>query len=159
MEQIRMAKILKILTVCAALVGALFVFWYVPAIILSAAAMYPEAAFLKWPAILGVWVIGILGFTALGLFYRICGRIAADNSFCIENAADMKRIGILAVAAAILLIVGMGILMFTGMYNGAAFIAFFFVDFAGWAFAVLCLALARLTGNAAILKSENDLTI
>lgn len=159
MEQKRIANILKAASAGAALVGAVFFFWYIPNVIDSLAFYNTEVSWLKWPGLAGMWVIGILCYLALWEFWRICTRIGRDNSFCRENARSMKRIGILALLTLSLIIGGFLFLVCIHYMNGAlAMVIFFIVCIAG-GIGVVCLSLSVLIGNAAKLKEENDLTI
>lgn len=159
MQQKRIANILKIFSIAVAVVGALFFFWYVPVIIQECAIMMPEAAYLRWPGTIGVWVIALLCYIALWEFWRICTRIGNDNSFCMENARSMKHIGLLAFLAALLIVGAEIFLISIHCFGGTELIATFFLVFAACGIGVVCLALSRLIRNAAELKEENDLTI
>lgn len=159
MEQKRIARMLKALTVCVAGFGILFTFWYLPHIIRELGRMAPEAAWLSVPGTIGVWAIGLLILGALACFYRICSRIGENNSFSLENAKDMKSIGVLAAAVAILIIGGAVFLGIAGFLSAPALLLGIFMDFGAWAVCILCMALSLLIKNAAEIKAENDLTI
>lgn len=159
MEQKNIAKMLKIFTLCVAAVGAFFFFFYVPILILEISQAEPEAAWMRWPGTIGMWVIALICYLALGEFWRICGRIGKDESFCRENAVSMGHIGILAFAVAVLILGGAVFLMVIGYLNAAWFLVIFFVLCVAVGIGVLCLALSRLIDNAARLKEESDLTI
>jgi len=102
MSQESIAKILKVFCVFVAVVGAFFFFLYAPLLVDDLAFMYPEAAYLKWPGLVGIWLIAILCYAVLVNFWMICVRIGEDNSFCNENANGMKRMGLLSFAVAVL---------------------------------------------------------
>jgi len=159
MSQKRIANGLKVFCIFVAVVGAIFFFFYIPMRIGELAVLFPEAAFLKWPGIIGVWVIAVLCYIALMNFWTICTRIGEDNSFCYENADAMKRMAIMAfaivglVTGALILI---GILGFLGI---AYFMVYFFVACVATGVGVVCLALSLLIRKAAEIKEENDLTI
>ena len=159
MEQKKIANGLKAFSIAVAVVGALFFFWYVPALIEEMAVMNPEAAGLRWPGTIGVWVIALLCYLALWEFWNICTRIGNDNSFCMENARSMKHIGLLAFLAALLMF-GAGIFLACINCLGAAeLLVEFFLIFVACGIGVVCAALSRLIRNAAEIKAENDLTI
>ena len=107
MSQESIAKILKVFCVFVAVVGAFFFFLYAPLLVDDLAFMYPEAAYLKWPGLVGIWLIAILCYAVLVNFWMICVRIGEDNSFCNENANGMKRMGLLSFAVAVLLTAAM----------------------------------------------------
>lgn len=159
MEQKKIANILKVFSVGVGLVGALFFFGYVPILIGEMAVAYPEAAGLKWPGMIGVWMIALLCYIALGDFWTICTRIGEDNSFCRENVNSMKRISVLAFLTAVLII---GATIFLGclkLLTMAYFFKCFFVVCIAFGVGVICLALSALIRRAAQIKEENDLTI
>ena len=103
MSQKSIAKILKVFCLVVAVVGAFFFLIYAPLLVDELAFMFPEAAYLKWPGLVGIWIIAMLCYAVLGNFWMICVRIGEDNSFCNENAACMKRMGILSFGVGVLL--------------------------------------------------------
>lgn len=159
MMQKKIAKKLVLFTFIVGLVGILFFFWYIPGLIAEMAIMMPEAAWLRWPGTIGIWVIALLCYLALWEFVKICNRIGADNSFSMENACSMKRIGNLAILTGLLILGGDFFLVVIGYLNGAWILASFFSMFIALGIAVLCRALSSLIQNAAEMKAENDLTI
>ena len=158
MEQIRIASGLKFFTATAFALATLFFFWYVP-LVVGKLAMNPENAWLKWPAMCGMWLIGLLCYLALALFWGICSRIGKDNSFCRENARAMKRIGLLAFGAGGLILGGCVFLGCAGSLRVLMCVLSLFVIFGACGVGVVCFALSALIRNAAKLKEENDLTI
>lgn len=158
MEQIRIAKGLKIFTAGAFLLVTLFFFWYVP---LAAGEMARnlEVAWLKWPGLCGMWLIALLCYLALGLFWSICTRIGRDDSFCMKNALAMRRIGLLAFLVGGMVLCGCVFLGFAEALSGPLCVLSFFVICAACGIGVICFALSALIRNAARLKEENDLTI
>ena len=159
MSQKSIAKMLKVFCVVVAIVGAFFFFLYAPLLVDELATMYPEAAYLKWPGLVGIWVIAILCYVVLGNFWMICVRIGEDNSFCNANADGMKRMGLFSFAVGALLTVAMIFLGFLGFLGIAYFIVYFLLMCVVCGVGVLCLALSALIRRAAQLKEENDLTI
>lgn len=159
MTQNKIAKALKIFTVCVGVVAAFFFFFYIPVIIWEISVMEPEAAWLRWPGTIGMWAIALLCYLALWEFWRICTRIGRDDSFCRENASSMLHIGILAFAVGVLILGGTIFLMVIEYLNAAGMLVIFFVLCVAAGIGILCVALSRLIENAASLKEENDLTI
>lgn len=159
MEQKTIANMLKAFSVVVGLVGALFFFFYAPVMIGYLADMFPEAAFLKWPGRIGVCVIAVFCYIALGEFWNICTRIGKDNSFCNENASSMKRISFLAFLSAALMIFAAIFLGFLNFLGIAYFLVVFFAVCIAIGIGVVCLALSALIRRAAQIKEENDLTI
>ena len=159
MNQKKIANGLKVFCILVAVVGAIFFFLYIPFRIGELAELFPKAAYLKWPGIIGVWIIAILCYIALWNFWTICTRIGEDNSFCNENADAMKRMAVMAFAIVGLVTLAMvfiGILGFLGM---AFFMVYFFVACVAAGVGVVCYALSLLIRKAAEIKEENDLTI
>lgn len=159
MEQMKIAKCLKIFSVITAVIGGLFFFWYLPMGIISITDMYPEVSTLKESAILCVIVIACLCYIALYNFYKICTQIGKGNSFCFENAKAMKNIALLACLALLILIFGTLFLGFIGYLSGPFVILMMFIVFVNCGIIVICFALSKLIENAAKIKEENDLTI
>ena len=159
MSQKTIAKILKIFCMVVAVVGAFFFLIYAPLMVDELATMYPEAAYSKWPGMIGIWVIAVLCYAVLGNFWMICVRIGEDNSFCNENADCMKRMGLLSFVVAVLLTAAMIFLGCLGFLGISYFIVYSLLMCVVCGVGVLCLALAALIRRAAQMKEENDLTI
>lgn len=159
MSQENIAKVLKLFCIFVAVVGAFFFFLYAPLLVDDLAIMYPEAAYLKWPGLVGIWLIAMLCYAVLYNFWLICIRIGDDNSFCNENADGMKRMGVLSFSVAVLLTGAMIFLGCSGFLGIAYFVVYFFLMCVVCGVGVLCLALSALIRRAAQLKEENDLTI
>lgn len=159
MNQKSIAKVLKIFCIIVAVVGAAFFFFYVPARLEGLAILFPEAAYLKWPGLIGVWVIAVLCYIVLGNFWMICVRIGEDNSFCNENADCMKRMGLLSFVVAVLLTAAAVFIACLGFLGAAYFLVYFFAMCLVCGVGVVCLALSALIRCAARIKEENDLTI
>lgn len=159
MKQDKIAGGLKIFSVLTAAVGFVFFFLYIPELIKELAVEMPEVAWLRWPGTIGIWSIAFLCYAALFIFWNMCTRIGRGNSFCMENSISMKKIGILALAAGVLIVAGDIFLAVTGYLNVAWFLASFFPAFAGAGISGICLSLSRLIKIAADIKAENDLTI
>jgi len=159
MSQKTIAKMLKIFCMVVVVVGAFFFLIYAPLMVDELAIMYPEAAYLKWPGMVGIWVIAVLCYVVLGNFWMICVRIGEDNSFCNENADCMKRMGLLSFVVAVLLTGAMVFLGCLGFLGIAYFIVYSLLMCVVCGVGVLCLALAALIRRAAQMKEENDLTI
>lgn len=159
MSQKSIAKILKLFCIFVAVVGAFFFFLYAPLLVDDLAFMYPEAAYLKLPGLIGIWVVAVLCYAVLCNFWMICVRIGEDNSFCSENADGMKRMGLLSFAVAVLLTGAMVFLGCIGFLGIAYFVVYFLLMCVVCGVGVLCLTLSALIRRAAQLKEENDLTI
>ena len=159
MSQKSIAKMLKLFCVVVAVVGAFFFLVYAPLLVEELAIMWPEAAYLRWPGLIGIWVIAVLCYAVLGNFWMICVRIGEDNSFCNENADCMKRMGLLSFVVAVLLTGAMIFLGCLGFLGIAYFIVYSLLMCVVCGVGVLCLALSALIRRAAQLKEENDLTI
>lgn len=159
MTQKRIANVLKVFCIFVAVVGAFFFFLYIPLIIDEFALMFPEAAFLKFPGILGVWVIAALCYIALWNFWGICTRIGEDNSFCEENAKAMKNMAIMGFLMTGLILAAMIFIGILGFLGISYFMIGFFVACITTGVGVVCYALSLLIRKAAEIKEENDLTI
>lgn len=159
MDQKKIANGLKAFCIFVAVVGAIFFFFYIPMRIGELAVMFPEAAFLKWPGIFGVWVIAVLCYIALMNFWTICTRIGDDNSFCVENAVAMKRMAMMAFIIVGLITAAMIFIGILGFLGIAYFMVYFFVACVAAGVGVVCMALSMLIRKAAEIKEENDLTI
>lgn len=159
MEQKHVARKLKMFTAVTIVVAGLFFFVYLPVLIGELADSMPEAAWLRWPGTVSVWIIALVLYAALLFFWRICTRIGEGNSFCRENMLDMKRIGICAFVVWGAIVIGVIFLAVIHYLNAAWLAVAFFTGFAACGIGVICFCLSKLIGNAAEIKRENDMTV
>lgn len=158
MEQVKIAKLLKIFSVLTGIVGGIFFFWYILLFIEEVAYMN-GLEWLRWPGTFGIWAIALICYIALYYFWKICIQIGEGNSFCRENAYSMKVICFLAILASIAVLFGDITLAILHFLNGAMIVFSFFIIFVGCGIACVCFALSKLIENAMMIKEENDLTV
>lgn len=157
MEHEKLARLLKLAGGIALLGGCLMMFVYAPIRGNQLKQVYPGAAHLYWSGLILFWVFGGLLLAALIQYWKICRNIGENRSFCPENAARMKTISVLLIAAAALCLVPTVLFLMYGVT--AAWAAFFILALACLAMGMLAYALHRLLKNAAALQAENDLTV
>lgn len=157
MEHEKLARLLKLAGGIALLGGCLMMFVYAPIRGSQLKQVYPGAAHLYWPGLILFWVFGGLLLAALIQYWKICENIGDDRSFCPENAARMKTISVLLLAAAALCAVPTVLFLMYGIT--AAWAEFAVFGMASLAMGMLAYALHRLLKSAADLQAENDLTV
>lgn len=159
MNQMEVAKWLKGITIAIAVMGVIFFFLVMPYMAYDIAAVYPEAAHLKWPGMVYGWCIGAVCYAILYRFWTVCVQIGQDNSFSAENARAFVKISRLAILMAFLWFAGILCLAVLHMLSPAFaifMIVFVFLSIAG---AILSAALSHLIYKAYMLKQESELTI
>ena len=154
-QQKKIALQLKALVVVIALAGCAFLAF------MTSYARYIYAYEThdgEWTFILFTYAIGIACAIILLLFWGVCTRIGNDNSFSMENAKALARMGgcgLVISAIALLRLIVFYVLFGSGLYMWYAAAE----TMLGIIFFVICSALSKLVKGAYELKQENDLTI
>ena len=156
MNQRKLSRVLMLAGGIAAL-GLIFLFY-----------IYAVYLLLFWkeriPNAIGHMALGIPYMIALWHYFRICGNIGNDRSFCVENAQRMNAIARLLFiasgmwAAALIAVVLMNIGMIAG-YTALLLVEIILALMATVAVGLVAKMLALLVGRASRLQEENDLTI
>lgn len=102
---------------------------------------------------------GIPCYVVLLIAYRIADNIGKDLSFTNENAKLLKWISTLAMIDSTYLLIGNIVLIIIDAMNAMSFIILFMFVFLGVAISIVAAALSHLVAKAALLQSQNDLTI
>ena len=143
-----------------ALLGAAVFFWFAPMMAQECLRMYPELARLYAPGLAFCGWIALLCYGMLFLFANVAHRVLWGESFCRENARAFRRMGALALLAALSMPV---VLLFFGAVNvdsGPGVLLLTAAGFVGFlAVALLLFPLAELVDQAARIQDENALTI
>ncbi len=159
MNQAKLSKWLKVITLGIGITGAIVYFYIIPNMGRTLVNEYPEFETWFWPWLIFIWTSGIPCYLALSYFWKICTRIGEDNSFCEKNAILLSRISYLAVADTIFFFVGNIIFLLLGMNHPGILILSLLIDFLGISIAVASASLSHLVHKAAEIKRENELTI
>ena len=144
--------------IIAALGGAYLFFVEAPVAGLRYRELYPEYAYLFIPALVFLWMLGLIYLAAMACYFQVCRRIGQDRSFCPENAKDLSRIAWLLIAAGVFWLLGIPCGLLMGVTGGIV-IPFLLAAAASAAMGMLALGLARLLKRAVEIKEENDLTV
>ncbi len=145
--------------VIACIGGAAVFFLYTPLMADECRMMYPELSWLFWPMLFYVWLIAALYIHAVILYMRISLRLGRNQSFCAENARDLKRIALFLLIAAVLWFALIFLPGAAGVDIGPAFLLFLLASMATLAVALVAYVLSLLVHRAAVLQEENELTI
>lgn len=116
--------------------------------------MILERGFWAWLVLLFIAVVPC--FIALYYGWRIGDEIGRDNSFSHENSQYLKRIAILATAAAIILFIGNVIYLAIGINTIELMVISITTSFVCVAVSIIAAALSHLVENAAELRDENE---
>ena len=160
MRQKELAGALKGIVVLCLLAGALVCGLLVPALGRELAREFPEVAWLFWPCLGAFWLTCLPVLAALVLVWRMAARIGRDNSFCRENARDLKRICWLALGDTAAYLVGtIAIWALKVGFPPIFLMGVLAILLVGVAIAVVAAILSHLIQKAAELKADQDLTI
>ncbi|WMJ90641.1 DUF2975 domain-containing protein [Anaerocolumna sp. MB42-C2] len=159
MKQQEMTNWLKGICIGITVMGLIFFGLLIPELAVESRKQYPEVAFLFWPGLIYVWVIGALSYAILYQFWKVCIQIGKDNSFSLENSRSFVIISKLGVVISAICFLGMVYLGINKWLNPGVMFLMIGVIFIGIIITVLAAALSRLILKAYELKKENELTI
>lgn len=159
MEIKKLARLLQLSLIGAAVVGVVVFFLIVPEIGRESARTNPEYAAAFWPWLVFLWLCAVPCFVSLAPGWRVFGRLAEKNAFCRENGEDMKRIARLAFLDTAFFAVGNAAMMVPGWHHPGLLLAACAVIFCGAVIGVVAQVLGMLVLEAAAMREDNDLTI
>ncbi len=159
MEHRKVSRLLMLAGVIAVLGGGYLFFVDAPMAALRYRELMPEYAYLFIPALVFLWVIGLIYLAAMADYFRVCRRIGQDRSFCPENDRSLSRIARLLIGAAAIWLLGIPLGLLLGLGIGVWTAVFALAAAASAAMGMLALGLSRLLKRATEMKEENDLTV
>lgn len=165
MQQKTLISWLKAILVLFGLLLAILLFLVVPFMGQQAVSRTKDAAFLFWPCLLFIWILGAPVYLMLVEAWRVCCRIGAGQPFCPGNARSFVVIGQYSLLDCGLLFLGNVILAGIGLirrlpvYPPAVPVFSLLLIFIGLAVAVAAATLSHLIYKASDLNEENQLTI
>jgi hypothetical protein len=123
------------------------------------AEMYPEFAFLKYPALIGVYITAIPFLFALNQVFKLLNYIESESAFSELAVISLGHIKNSAITIIILYLIGMFFLVgLNALHPGIAIIGIVII-FATLVITVFTAVLQELLRSAIELKSENELTV
>ena len=159
-EHKRLAALLRIGLVIAAVVCAAIFFWFLPELGRGIAAADPEFAWAFWPCPAFAWLFAVPVFWAMARMWAVFGRIGRGEAFCRENARALRTVSRLAFCDAVLVPVGVIVLGLLGAGSpGLTVILMPAGTMVCALVGVMAMALSRLVADAAALQDESDLTV
>ena len=155
MDQRKLSRVLM-LAGAMAVIGVAFLLYIVPGYLMLRGRSALNG--------LSQMAIGVPYMIALWHYFRICGNIGDDRSFCEENVRRMDSIAVLLFLAAGLWVVLLAavLLMNRGAIGGYALVNLIEIALtlmATSAVGLVAKVMALLLGRANRLQEENDLTI
>ena len=108
-EHKKLAVLLRIGLLIAALVCAAIFFWFLPEQGRGIARIDPEYAWAFWPCLIFAWLFAVPVFWGMALMWKVFGRIGRGEAFCTANARAMRTAAQLAFFDAVLVPVGMNV--------------------------------------------------
>lgn len=165
MKQKTLVSWLKAILIIFGLLLAVLLFVIMPSIGRQVMTDVPETAFLFWPCLVFVWVMGVPVYMMLMEAWKVCRRIGSGQPFCGENAKSFVVIGQYSLLDCVLLFLGnvafaiMSSVTGLHIYSGGIPIFSLLLIFIGLALAVAAATLSHLIYKASDMNEENELTI
>ena len=157
--QAGIAMRLKILTVGAAIIGALF--FGVCGVSLVRNKFFTETYGISvMPVMMLLGITAIFCYAALWQFWKVCGAIGRDNSFSLENYVSFRIMCGLFVILGFIWMLSIAVyLIFTEKTDYMIIFKMCEYTFVWFGVGGLTGALAKLIDKARQIREENDLTI
>ncbi|MBO4558512.1 MAG: DUF2975 domain-containing protein [Lachnospiraceae bacterium] len=157
--QAGIAMRLKILTVGAAIIGALF--FGVCGVSLVRNKLFAETYGISvMPVMMLLGITAIFCYAALWQFWKVCGAIGRDNSFSLENYVAFRIMCGLFVILGFIWMLSIAVyLIFTEKTDYMIIFKMCEYTFVWFGVGGLTGALAKLIDKARQIREENDLTI
>ncbi len=159
MKREEISKWLKGIVILLGIMALAFLIFFIPALANRCKEIYPEVAFLYWPMLIYVWVIGIGFYWMLILFWNVSCEIGKENSFSKENANSFRWISKIALGVGVLLFIGIVFLGVKYWLDPWCIVVMVVGILANITLSVLAAALSHLILKAYEMKKENELTI
>ena len=159
MEMKKLARLLQLALVGAAVLGIAVFFVAAPMLGQEMAVANPEYAVAYWPWLIFLWLCAVPCFVSLVPGWRVFGRLAGKNAFCRENGKDMKTIARLAFFDTALFAVGNVVMLGFGWHHPGFMLMALVVCGCGAVIGVVAQVLGVLVLDASAMREENDLTI
>lgn len=156
MNRLALARRLRLILIGIALCGLLFYLILLPRLL---AHILPPDRGIRTAHLILLWISAIPCYLVLGHGWRIVSNIAADRSFCRENARRLRAVSTLAAIDAAYIPLCDLILFLLGGTEGTMLILSVIIVFIGIAVSTAAAALSHLVLRAAELQELSDLTV
>ncbi len=158
MNNQKLAFSLRLFVLILGLFGLGF-FFAIPIPVQFLIQTYPQAEGLRWIIQSMLFLGGILVYGALFVFWKICGRIGCNRSFCEENAKGLKQISWISWIETGLCLLGMILFLVDGILHPVLLLLGLGVLSFGCLMAVATTTLAYLVTIAEAIQTENELVV
>lgn len=161
MNQLKMSKYLKTVTLVIGILFLLFVAWFLPSVIRQL-LLEDTGEFVYWSICSGIWLTSIPCFLSLWKFWGICVRIGRDESFCCANAAALRQMSYFMLIDCILyafILAAACIRRWYIPYGISLLFGIILILFICISLTIICASLSHLVYKASQLQEEQDLTI
>jgi len=148
MKQSTLAACLKIIVIIAAIIGLLFLIFFIPNEGKVIARVNPEVAYMYTPCLIYVYIMAVPYYLVLYLFYRVFSEIGKNNEFCIENVSNLKNISRLSFIELLLCVIALVVLGYMNILNPGVAILLFLLSFLSITIAMSAKTLSHLTKKA-----------
>ncbi len=159
MRQKELSRYIRIVVVLMAFASLLSVVLILPNILswrieasLLADSIYSGGIIIAYIALIPI-------FLSLVGLWQISTQIAGNNSFSKQNADTLSRISYYGIAETAVFLCAMALLLLSGKVDIPLFAMLIVLLLACVFVSILAAALSHLTFKAAVLKTDNDLTI
>ncbi|WP_143595251.1 DUF2975 domain-containing protein, partial [Terribacillus saccharophilus] len=133
----------------------------IPNIAFGSADYYPEVEFLKYPALVGLYVTALAYFLALYQSFRLLSYIDKNVAFSDLSVKALKNIKHCAITISIVYVILLPLIYVVAERDDAPglILVGMALIFAPLVVAIFAAVLQKLLKNAIDIKSENDLTV
>lgn len=165
MQQKTLVSWLKTIIIIFALLLAVLLFLIVPSMGQQVAARGSDTAFLFWPCLVFIWILGVPVYLMLREAWKVCCRIGSGQPFCGDNARSFVAICQYSLLDCGMLFLGNVALAITNgitklsVYPSEIPVFSVLLIFIGLAVSVAAATLSHLIYKASDINEENQLTI
>lgn len=133
----------------------------IPPIAFGSADYYPEAAFLKFPVLIGLYITALAFFIALCQAFRLLSYIDRNTAFSDLSVKALKNIKVCAITISAIYIIFLPFIYIVAERDDAPGLILIgmAIIFGALVITFFAAVLQKLLKNAIDIKSENDLTV
>lgn len=154
-----MVKALKISIVLVGIIILLLCIFWLPNVAKSFAENDPEYAYLRYPALIGLYITGIPFYLGIFHTFKLLNLIQKNGAFTEKACKSLGAISIYALSEIVLYIMGMIFLKINNAEQPGIFLLGIIIMFTAFIIYVFTSILKGLLMKVVKIKNENDLTV
>ena len=154
-----MIKVLKVSIGLVGLIALLLCVFWLPNVAKYFAENAPEFAYLRYPALIGLYITGIPFYLGIFHTFKLLNLIEIEGAFTEKACNSLNSISRYALAEIVLYIMGMIFLSINNAGQPGIFLLGLVIIFTAFIIYVFASILRGLLMKVVEIKNENDLTI